>query len=1191
MRFRNTNGSSGNTTLTVASLGDAGKVLVGFAAGTSTSAFNLGSTAIAGLTFGTRQFELRANSLGLALGNYSGQTFTINTDLDASLSTTAKTLTLRGTGAGLSTFGGVISDGGSTLALTKTESGTWNVTNTSNSFTGGTTVSAGTLGFASGALGTTGTINASNGTLQWLTGNTQDISSRIATTAGFTTLDTNGNDVTFASAVGSGGFGVIKTGAGTLTLLTGGGYSGGTRVNGGTLTLDYTSNLSKINDGANITLGGGTLNLDGGSHTEIVGSTTLTAATGSFVTRTSGTSVLQMNAITNNTGTINFGAENIATTDNLNSATTGIIGTWATVGGDWAINSGSATSGGATVPGTGIADGFIRAYTGYTDVTRLASGSKAIANGTTTNVRIIDGTGGAGDNTVTGTIAINTLNQSATGGTSTISMANQTLRTDGILMGSGVGALTIGAAGGTAALSGTLTSTASNGSIIVTNNSNNLLTINSVIGINGASSSLVKTGTGVLVLTGLNSYTGGTFLQDGTIRVGTSNGSILGGVFNNGITIANKSTAVFDLANFDATIKDLIGGGSLGGNVTLGSGTLLINNPNNTYNGIISGTGNLSVNGSSGWTTTGAHTYTGITTIGSGNVAFTVSILADGGVASGIGQSTSAASNLVFTGTGASNPRVIYNSASDASTNRQFTLAGNAGFAVNAAGGVNWTSASAVTHSGAAAAKNILFTGNGTGIGTMAAGFTDSGTGANITSITKSGTGTWRLSSASSAFTGDITLNTTTASAGTLAYASAGGSNAIKFNQTTSTATLSYIGATDNTMSGAITASALTSGTITLDSSGAGAVNYSNTASMGSAASGNKNLILSGTNAESNILAGGWNNNTGGAATITKNGFGKWTLSGTNNYTGTTVVNAGTLQFAKEASLQTGSAASWTAANINVKSGATFAVNVDSLGNNGFSVTNLDTLLTNISVANTAAQGLQAGATLGFDTSTADLGSFTQGNLIANSTGANGGFIGVTKLGTGTLILDKTNTYTGATAVNSGTLQLSATGSITSDTTVSAAAALGGDGAVTGTASFADTSIFAWNLDITDPSDTVSLNTGDTFAVSGNLIDGGSAGGSVFKILLSGSQTFADTFWTTNQSWNNVLTSGNSLALETLFTSFNYENAGGTITGPTGGSSFSLSGTTLNYSAVPEPTSALAGLLLGAGLLRRRRKC
>ena len=34
---------------------------------------------------------------------------------------------------------------------------------------------------------------------------------------------------------------------------------------------------------------------------------------------------------------------------------------------------------------------------------------------------------------------------------------------------------------------------------------------------------------------------------------------------------------------------------------------------------------------------------------------------------------------------------------------------------------------------------------------------------------------------------------------------------------------------------------------------------------------------------------------------------------------------------------------------------------------------------------------------------------------------------------------------------------------------------------------------------------------------------------------------------------------------------------------------FTISGSSLTWTAVPEPTSALAGLLLGAGLLRRRR--
>ena len=36
--------------------------------------------------------------------------------------------------------------------------------------------------------------------------------------------------------------------------------------------------------------------------------------------------------------------------------------------------------------------------------------------------------------------------------------------------------------------------------------------------------------------------------------------------------------------------------------------------------------------------------------------------------------------------------------------------------------------------------------------------------------------------------------------------------------------------------------------------------------------------------------------------------------------------------------------------------------------------------------------------------------------------------------------------------------------------------------------------------------------------------------------------------------------------------------------------SFAINGSSLTWTAVPEPSSALAGLLVGAGLLRRRRK-
>jgi autotransporter-associated beta strand protein len=175
--------------------------------------------------------------------------------------------------------------------------------------------------------------------------------------------------------------------------------------------------------------------------------------------------------------------------------------------------------------------------------------------------------------------------------------------------------------------------------------------------------------------------------------------------------------------------------------------------------------------------------------------------------------------------------------------------------------------------------------------------------------ITKGSTSNWSLSNTANTFTGSIVLSSTTTSAGTLSYASAGGANAISFSQTTGSATLSYTGS-GLTMSGPITANALTTGTITLDASGSGAINYSNTGSLGSAASGIRKLVLSGSNTGDNILAGQWVDNTGAAATLTKNGASTWVLTNTHGYTGATTVNAGKL-------LVNGSTASGSAVTVN----------------------------------------------------------------------------------------------------------------------------------------------------------------------------------------------------------------------------------------------------------------------------------
>jgi autotransporter-associated beta strand protein len=185
------------------------------------------------------------------------------------------------------------------------------------------------------------------------------------------------------------------------------------------------------------------------------------------------------------------------------------------------------------------------------------------------------------------------------------------------------------------------------------------------------------------------------------------------------------------------------------------------------------------------------------------------------------------------------------------------------------------------------------------------------------------------------------------------------------------------------------------------------------------------------------------------------------TLSGINNYAGTTAVNAGTLQFAKQASLYNNTPANWTAGNINVKSGATLALNVG--GTDEFTTGNVTTLLTNLAASSSATNGMNAGAILGLDTSNAAGGTFTVSDVIANTTGASGGSRGLSKQGAGTLVLSGANTYTGTTTVSAGRLQVAdgTTGSIaasavtvvTSGSTIVGAAKLSG-----GAGSFANSS-------------------------------------------------------------------------------------------------------------------------------------
>lgn len=103
--------------------------------------------------------------------------------------------------------GGVTLNGGGSLTLAS-----------ANSYTGGTTVDNDTLVFGPGSLSGTGAIDLDGGTLQWASGNTDDVSSKLSidnTNGG--ALDVGDNDVTLGSNLSSTGP-VDVQGAGVLTL-------------------------------------------------------------------------------------------------------------------------------------------------------------------------------------------------------------------------------------------------------------------------------------------------------------------------------------------------------------------------------------------------------------------------------------------------------------------------------------------------------------------------------------------------------------------------------------------------------------------------------------------------------------------------------------------------------------------------------------------------------------------------------------------------------------------------------------------------------------------------------------------------------------------------------------------------------------------------------------------------------------
>ena len=133
------------------------------------------------------------------------------------------------------------------------------------------------------------------------------------------------------------------------------------------------------------------------------------------------------------------------------------------------------------------------------------------------------------------------------------------------------------------------------------------------------SGSVNQLGTGTTILSGDNSgFTGSIAIENGSLQAGS-----LAALGNNAsVSLANTAGATLNLNGYNNSIGSLSGGGSTGGNVTLGSGTITIggNNINSTYTGTISGNGGLTMSGTGTQTLSGSNSYTGTTAVSSGTL-------------------------------------------------------------------------------------------------------------------------------------------------------------------------------------------------------------------------------------------------------------------------------------------------------------------------------------------------------------------------------------------------------------------------------------------------------------------------------------------------------------------------------------------------------------------------------------------
>ena len=418
-------------------------------------------------------------------------------------------------------------------------------------------------------------------------------------------MDTNGQNVTWATALTSSSATLTKSGSGTLSLTGANTYSGTTSINSGTLQIGSGGTAGSFGTGAvvnnstlafnrsnalscsNVISGTGNVIQSGAGLLTLSGSSTFSGD----VLISSGTVSANLNGDTTNptrgalgnpaavhTVTVQNGATLLFAQANVFGNSISTINTALVVDGgmvSYADNGlreetlGLVTlKNGATL--NSINGGIVgyQAYALTNTVTVTGTAPSQITTSGTVNIGdnlqgtitfAVDATGGSGADLTISAPLLNKAGGAGAGsliktGSGTLALAASNSYTGGTTVNSGV--LQIGQGGTTGSLASASAVTGSSGATLVFNRSDSATVSNTITG----GLAVRQSGAGTLILSGSNSHNGGTTVNNGTLQLGNANalGANTGALNMNGGTL--------DLHGYSTNVGVL--SGSSGASVT-----------------------------------------------------------------------------------------------------------------------------------------------------------------------------------------------------------------------------------------------------------------------------------------------------------------------------------------------------------------------------------------------------------------------------------------------------------------------------------------------------------------------------------------------------------------------------------------------------------------------------------------------